>query len=107
MAVVNFFVPKKSSSLLESCLEMETTGKNNNKDQLDPMDCQNILCEKSNSIDFNFIDNNCFIDNASIETASIDNNFCQDSLSVDNSSLNVSMDLHEASESILDLQVSK
>ncbi|EEB12810.1 conserved hypothetical protein [Pediculus humanus corporis] len=95
---------KKEVGGEEEPIFKKMTGKNNNKDQLDPMDCQNILCEKSNSIDFNFIDNNCFIDNASIETASIDNNFCQDSLSVDNSSLNVSMDLHEASESILDLQ---
>lgn len=55
--------------------------------------------------EFTSTDNNCFIDNASIDTASIDNNCFQDSISVDNSSINVSMDLHENSESTLDLQV--
>lgn len=64
------------------------------------------LCEGCNSIDFNSIDSNCYMDNISVETASIDNNCYQDNLSIDNSSINVSMDLHEASESTLDLQVS-
>ncbi|KAK6619986.1 hypothetical protein RUM44_006386 [Polyplax serrata] len=62
------------------------------------------LCEGCNSIDFNSIDSNCYMDNISVETASIDNNCYQDNLSIDNSSINVSMDLHEASESTLDLQ---
>lgn len=63
--------------------------------------------ENCNGYDeFTSKDNNCFIDNASIDTASIDNNCFQDSISVDNSSINVSMDLHENSESTLDLQVS-
>lgn len=67
-----------------------------------------ISDENSNGYaEFTSNDNNCFIDNASVDTASIDNNCFQDSISVDNSSINVSMDLHENSESTLDLQVSR
>lgn len=47
---------------------------------------------------------NCFIDNASIDTVSTDN-CIQDCLSINNSSINISIDLHDASESTLDIQV--
>lgn len=71
----------------------------------DPPTINNSEAENRNGYaEFTSTDNNCFIDNASIDTASIDNNCFQDSISVDNSSINVSMDLHENSESTLDLQ---
>ncbi|KAL0268370.1 UNVERIFIED_CONTAM: hypothetical protein PYX00_010342 [Menopon gallinae] len=53
-------------------------------------------------VDTTSIDN-CFIDNASVDTVSTDN-CIQDSLSINNSSINISIDLHDASESTLDIQ---